>query len=116
MLLQIVAVSLLFVTLGSAQVNGPTPEDATKAILAAFDKYEVVGMHSAHGSQDVDDYILSLIRDPAFPGKVNDIVVECGNSFYQGVLDQYIAGEDIPLKEAQQVWRNTTQLMCSLSG
>src|SRR5258706_14918815 len=116
MLLQIVAVSLLFVTLGSAQVNGPTPEDATKAILAAFDRYEVVGMHSAHGSKDVDDYILSLIHDRAFPSKVNDIVVECGNSLYQSILDRYIAGEDVRLREVQQVWRNTTQLMCSLSG
>jgi hypothetical protein len=116
MLLRIIAVILLFCSLGTTQPTEPTPQDATKAILAAFDKYEVVGMHSAHGSQDVDDYILSLIRDPAFPGKVNDIVVECGNSLYQGILDRYIAGEDVPLREMQQVWRNTTQLMCSLSG
>src|ERR1700731_1872779 len=116
MLLRIAAISLLFRTLGTTQANEPTPQEATKAILAAFDKYEVVGMHSAHGSKDVDDYILSLIRDPAFPTKVNDIVVECGNSLYQGILDQYIAGENVPLTAVQQVWRNTTQLMCSLSG
>jgi hypothetical protein len=73
-------------------------------------------MHSAHGSKDVDDYILSLIRHPGFPSKVNDIVVECGNSLYQGILDRYIAGEDVPPTEVQDVWRNTTQLMCCLSG
>ena len=47
--------------------------------LAAFDKYEIVGMSEAHGMKDVDDFILSLIRNPAFPERVNDVVVECGN-------------------------------------
>ena len=50
----------------------PTPEPALPAILAAFDKYEVVGMNVAQGLKDVDDFILSLIRTPAFADKVND--------------------------------------------
>ena len=100
----------------SPQGNNPTPQDATKAILAAFDKYEIVGMEAAHGFKDLDEYILSLVDNPEFPGKVNDIVVECGNRLYQHVLDRYIAGEDVPLAEVQHVWRNTTSLMCSVSG
>jgi hypothetical protein len=94
----------------------PTPEPAVTAILAAFDKYQVVGMPEAHGMKDVDDFILSLIRRPAFPEKVNDIVVECGNSLYQPELDRYISGEDVPFTEVRKVWRNTTQPMCGLSG
>jgi len=42
----------------------PSPEPAVPAILAAFDKYEVVGMPEAHGMKDVDDFILSLVRNP----------------------------------------------------
>lgn len=94
----------------------PAPEPAVPAILAAFDKYEVVGMSEAHGLKDVDDFILSLIRNPAFAEKVNDIAVECGNSLYQPVLDRYIAGEDVPFTEVRKVWRNTTQMMCGMSG
>jgi hypothetical protein len=94
----------------------PKPEDATKAILAAFDKYEVVGMTAAHGYKDLDDFILNLIRNPQLPGKINDIAVECGNSLYQPILDRYIAGDDMPLDEVRQVWRNTTQPMCSVSA
>ncbi len=94
----------------------PVPEPAITAILAAFDKYEVVGMSEAHGMKDVDDFIFSLIRNPAFSEKVNDIAVECGNSLYQPVLDRYVSGEDVPFTEVRKVWRNTTQLMCSLSG
>lgn len=93
-----------------------TPEPAVPAILAAFDKYEVVAMPEAHGMKDMDDFILSLIRKPGFSEKVNDIAVECGNSLYQPILDAYIAGEDVPFTEVQKVWRNTTQPMCGMSG
>jgi hypothetical protein len=94
----------------------PIAEPAIPAILAAFDKYEVVAMPEAHGLKDVDDFILLLIRNPAFPEKVNDIAVECGNSLYQPVLDHYIAGEGVPFTEVRKVWRNTTGQMCGTSG
>jgi len=96
--------------------SNPKPQDAAKAILAAFDKYEVIGMGAAHGNQDLDDFILKLIRNPDLPGRINDIAVECGNSLYQPILDRYIAGDDVPLDQARQVWRNTTQPMCSVSA
>jgi hypothetical protein len=106
---------LIAATSASVLGSDPTPQDATQAILAAFSKYQVVGMSAGHGFGDLDDFILSLIRNPAFPDKVNDIVVECGNRMYQDTLDRYIAG-DVPLAKMQLVWRNTTQQMCSLSG
>jgi hypothetical protein len=89
----------------SAKGAEPTPEPAVPAILAAFDKYEVVGMQAAHGLKDLDDFILSLIRAPAFADKVNDIAVECGNSLYQPELDRYIAGQDVPFTSARKAWR-----------
>ena len=94
-----------------------TPEPAIPAILKDFETFEVVAMPAAHGQKDIDDFILSLIRDPRFPTTVNDIVVECGNVRYQPILDRYIAGEDVPFTEVQHVWRDTTvQQMCGASG
>jgi|GEM_PF-4390539 len=78
--MRLALVSFLFCVVASPQGSDPRPQDATQAILAAFDKYQVVGMPAAHGFKDLDEYILSLIRHPALPTKVNDIVVECGNS------------------------------------
>jgi hypothetical protein len=108
---------------GTADVQAPNPKgsnpkpgDAERAVLAAFDKYEVVGMSAAHGNKDPDDFILHLIRNPAFPSKVQDVVVECGNSLYQPTLDRYIAGDNVPLSGVRQVWRNTTQPMCGVSA
>ena len=92
------------------------PEAAMPAVLRLFETYQVVAMHSAHGMKDLDDFILALIRNPELPNAVNDIVVECGNSLYQPVLDRYIAGEDVPFAEARKVWRNTTGLMCGTSA
>lgn len=96
--------------------SDPIAQPAIPAILAAFDRYEIVGIGEAHGLKDLDDLILSLIRTPAFSQKVNAIAVECGNSLYQPILDRYIAGEDVPFTEVRKVWRNTTQPMCSTSG
>lgn len=83
----------------------PIREAAIPSILAAFDKYEVVAMPEDHGLKDLDDLIFALVRNPSFPEKVNDVVVECGNSLYQPILDRYIGGEDVPLTEARNVWR-----------
>jgi hypothetical protein len=96
--------------------SDPKPVDAEGTILAAFDKYEVVGISAAHGNKDLDDFLLHLIRNPVFPGKVSVVAVECGNSLYQPTLDRYIAGADVPLSEVRQVWRNTTQPMCGVSA
>src|SRR5579871_4996588 len=57
----------------------PQPREGQTAILNLLDKYEVVGMGAGHGNKDLDDFILALIRNPALPGRVNDIAVECGN-------------------------------------
>jgi hypothetical protein len=94
----------------------PKPADATAAILTAFENYEVVGISAAHGNKDLDDFVLHVVRNSAFATKVNDIVVECGNSLYQQTLDRYIAGDDVPLAEVRKVWRNTTQPMCGVSA
>jgi hypothetical protein len=94
----------------------PKPEDASRAIIGAFDKYEIVGMGAAHRNKNLDDFILDLIRNLAFSSKINDVAVECGNSLYQPILDRYIAGDDVPLDEVRRVWRNTTQPMCGVSA
>src|SRR5882724_7258901 len=86
-----------------------TPQPAVSAILSAFDKYEVVAMPQGHGMQDLNDFVFSLIRNPTFSEKVNDIVFESGNSLYQPILDRYIAGEDVPFTEVQKVWRKMGQ-------
>ena len=78
-----------------AQSSGsePTPKPAVEALLSAFDKYEIVAMPISHGQKDLDDFVLSLIRNPRFPSVANDVAVEC-RIMYQPILDRYIGGEE----------------------
>ena len=86
-----------------ARSDGPAlvSEPAVPAILAAFDRYDVVAMPADHGLKDLDDLILTLVRNPAFSKKVNDIEIECGNSLYQDILDRYTTGADVGFRDAQ---------------
>ena len=49
-----------------------------------------------HESRQEHELLRKLIVAPGFADKVNDIVVEFGNSRYQGVADRYVAGENVP--------------------
>lgn len=84
----------------------PKPQNAVDGILAAFQKYSVVAMPHGHGFKDIDDFILGLVRHPAFPNVVNDIVLEGTNSRHQAILDRYIAGEDVRFEDARAAWRD----------
>jgi hypothetical protein len=81
----------------------------SNALLLQFDKHDLVGLGEWHNSREDQDIRISLLRNPRFPAKVRNIVVECGNAFYQETLDRFIAGEDVLEKDVQHVWRDTTQ-------
>ncbi|MGH7532415.1 MAG: hypothetical protein ACREL4_03890 [Gemmatimonadales bacterium] len=105
-------------TVGPPHLTGrdPTPVAAIPATLAAFDHHEIVGLGIlSYSNQDFDQFILDLIRDPAFPARVNDIAIECGNARYQDILDRYVAGDPVPLSAVRPVWRNTTQPFCGVT-
>jgi hypothetical protein len=91
-----------------ASSRAPRPLDATEAMLRAFDKYPIVALGDLHGCQELYDFITSLVRNPSFPNKANDIVVEFGNALYQDVADRYVSGQEVPPVELRQVWRNHT--------
>jgi len=109
---RVLLAALAAITLVAAPAAaGPSqpPRDAIGALLAAFGDHPIV----AKSSPDVGPFLFDLVRDPRFPGTVNDIAVECGNSRLQPLLDAYIAGADVP--DISRVWRDTTQPSCGFS-
>jgi hypothetical protein len=60
-----------------------------------------------HGNKQEYEWLRSLVTTPEFADRVDDIVMEFGNSLYQKSVDRYIAGEDVPVEQAQKAWRNT---------
>ena len=98
---------LQVIPIKSVSFQTPDPQLPTTAVIEAFNQYSIIALAEAHRLQEEHDFITSLIRDPAFPMKVNDIVIEWGNALYQSTLDRYMAGEEVPLSELRKVWRNT---------
>jgi hypothetical protein len=90
----------------AGNVHDPQPEDAIPAILTAFDTFRIVALSDVHGTKDVNDFVLSLIKGPRFPDAVNDIVVEWANSELQPTIDRYVAGEDVPDADVRRLWRD----------
>ena len=92
-----------FLPLSAAE---PKPQDATRATIAAFDTHNIVIFGETHGIKQEHEWLRTLISTPAFEDRVDDIVVEFGNSLYQKSVDRYVAGEDVPLEQVQKAWRN----------
>ncbi len=91
------------------QSDEPKPANAVEGLIQAFDRFPLVALGELHWSRTQHEFIATLIRHPAFPNKVNDIVVEFGNAKYQPIMDRYIAGDTVARNQLRQVWRNTTQ-------
>ncbi|MFI5590208.1 hypothetical protein ACIA5G_34540 [Amycolatopsis sp. NPDC051758] len=107
-LLTVLAAAVLVAVPADAGQPRP-PSDPVGALLTEFDTHSIV----AKSSPDVGTFLFDLIRDPRFPGRVNDIAVECGNSRLQPLLDAYLAGGNAP--DISRVWRDTTQPSCGFS-
>ena len=84
------------------------PIDPIPAILDAFRQHDIVALGDAHGNEQAQAFLKSLIRDPRFAATVNDIVIEFGNARYQSLVDRFVNGADVSPDSLGQVWRNTT--------
>jgi hypothetical protein len=91
--------------------HDPQPENATIAVLRAFENHDVVMIGEIHSNKQEYNWYRSLLATPEFADRVDDIVLEMGNSLYQQVVDSYVAGENVRLEQVQQAWRNTVGLV-----
>ncbi len=81
-------------------------QDATKAMIQAISTHQIVMFGETHANKQEYEWLCQLVKTPGFANRVDDIVVEFGNSLYQKSVDRYIAGEDVPLEQVQKAWRN----------
>ncbi|HEY6490030.1 MAG: hypothetical protein WCC26_07260 [Terracidiphilus sp.] len=82
------------------------PQDATQAMLSAITAHQIVMFGETHANKQEYVWLCTLVKTPAFADRVDDIVVEFGNSLYQKTVDRYIAGEDVPQEQVEKAWRN----------
>jgi hypothetical protein len=87
--------------------SDPIVERATPAILKAFQSHDIVMLGEMHGNNQEYQWLRSLIASPEFADKIDDIVMEFGNSLFQQAVDRYVSGESIPIEQVQGAWRDT---------
>jgi len=81
-------------------------KDASAAVLQAFQTHDIVMLGEIHWNKQEYEWLDSLVANPEFADRVDDIVMEFGNSLYQKSVDRYIAGEAVPIEEVQRAWRS----------
>lgn len=99
----------------AAQVSGQAPEpippraqEPITGIVEAFRTRDLVALSDAHGNEQTQAFLRTLVADPRFADAANDIVVEFGNARYQDVMDQYVRGDRISLQDVRPAWQDTT--------
>jgi hypothetical protein len=97
---------LAFGSISGAQ-SDPKVENANVAVVSAFETHDIVMFGEIHGNKQEYAWLRSLVATPEFADRVDDIVMETGNSLYQKSVDRYVSGEDVPLEQVQKAWRNT---------
>jgi hypothetical protein len=95
---------LAFVCWGQNQQ--PKPQNASTAVARAFDTHNIVMFGEAHGCKQEYEWLRELVNTAEFADRVDDIVVELGNSLFQKSVDRYIAGENVPMEDVQPAWRD----------
>jgi uncharacterized protein (TIGR03435 family) len=86
------------------------PVDAVDGILDAFLTHSLVAVSDPHGNRQQYDVLMSLIQDPRFFQRVDDIVIEGANARYQDLMDRFIAGGNVPVEDLRPVWQESTQV------
>ena len=76
-------------------------------LISAFDAVDIVALDDTHQRKVDSDLRIRLVRAPEFAKKVRVIVVEFANTADQPILDRYTNGDNVPVAELRQVWRNT---------
>jgi hypothetical protein len=103
--------ALLFAmaTLSPAQTD-LIPKNASAVVLQAFETHDLVMLGEIHNNKQEYEWLDSLVSDPEFADRVDDVVMELGNSLYQKSVDRYIAGEAVSIEQVQRAWRSTLGL------
>jgi hypothetical protein len=105
---------LIVVVTGSAPTAGqqgaasPAPSAPVPVILEAFATHDIVMLSDPHGRQQMQSFVLALIRDPRLSERAQDIVVEGGNARYQDIVDRFVRGESVDAKVLRKAWEDTT--------
>ena len=78
------------------------------ALAAKFDDHQFIFIGSTHGDVKIDEFLMCLVKRPAFKRRVTDIVVEWASSGHQRLLDRYLLTlDEFPADNLAPIWFDT---------
>ena len=83
-------------------------------IVNKFDTHDIIAIGETHDKIEVTDFYIKLVQNEEFRKKVDFLVIEMGNHFFQEVLNDYISGGEVDEKVLYKLWRDHTS--CMLNG
>lgn len=86
--------------------QAPVAQPAVRAIVDAFATHDLVALSDPHGDVTARQFVRELVAAPGFADAVNDVVVEFGNARYQAIVDRYVGGEAVALRDLQPSWQD----------
>jgi hypothetical protein len=87
------------------------PLEPVTAVIDAARTHDIVALGlGRHNNLQGHAFLLRLLQDPRFPTAITDVVIECGNSRYQALVDGFVLdGREVPAASLRMAWQNTTQ-------
>ena len=92
-----------------AWAGDASPPSMAKQLGDQLDRRPLIAIGESHRSARFHRFLDSLIRDRDFICRVDDIVVEFGNSALQATADRYVGGGEVSRDEKVRMWRDTGQ-------
>jgi hypothetical protein len=83
--------------------------DGVEGIAAALDSFPIVALADLHGAAELGAFRRRLLADDRVLDRVQDVVIEAGNSLYQPLADRYVRGDSVSPDSLRLIWNNTTQ-------
>ncbi len=82
--------------------------DAISNIARLFDNHSVIQLGELHRSLHIHSFIQQMLHDPRFICRVDDVVVEFGNSRLQKLADVYTSGGTLSEAQIASMYRETS--------
>ncbi len=84
--------------------------NAEEYIIRTFQACNIIGLgEGGHHLEDSHKFFQKMFDNKKIQETIDVVIVEFANVDYQSILDKYIFGEDVSIKELRKIWRESTQ-------
>jgi hypothetical protein len=101
---------LIWVAVKCLNCHSQECKAAADFIAEKYKRYNIITLDEGpHGTVQIHNFLRNLLQNEKVSKTIQYLILEFANISYQPVLDRYINGEAVSIKELQPLWRECTQ-------